>query len=537
MRLADSGRLVHQILADIVDEDPSAPLVDFITLEGDTASRLSRGDVWQRAQRFAWALAASGAARGDRVMTLLGNQPEFLTAFFGISAAGMVSVPLNTASRGDVLRAALEETEPTVVVTDEAYAPQIADVLDGTPSVTRFVVVGDASIISDPRSSSYEDFVRDAPLADPVEVATSDLATLLYTSGTTGRSKGVMCSHNMVVTWAEAARSCIGNHVEDVAFTCLPIYHGNGLCCTVLPTMLGRGRLAIAPRFSGTYFWRQVVNSQATTTNLLGAMGAILWRRDPSPLEREHRLRLIMIVPSPVDHYEEFEERFNLRLTELYGLTDNAIPLVIPHGERRPGSCGLPTEGWQCAVVNEYDEPVERGEVGELVLRPTKPYAGMSGYYRRPDATVEAWRNLWFHTGDYVRQDDEGWYYFVDRRKDSIRRGGENISSWEVEQAVLAHSAVLNAAAYGVDDEIMGHEVMASVIVQPGEKVEPQELVDQCAERLPRFAVPRYIAVLEAFPMTETEKVQKAALRDAGLVPGTWDSREQRYVDAGGSER
>jgi carnitine-CoA ligase len=529
--LADSGRLIHRLLSDLVDEGPSARLVDFVTPEGATANTLTRAEAWDDALRFAGALQACGAAAGDRVMLLLGNQPEFFGAFFGTSAAGMVSVPLNTAARGDVLRGALEETEPVVLITDEAYAPQVAGVLDGAPSVRHFVVVGETSTIPDERTASYEEFVRDASRASPAEVAPWDLATLLYTSGTTGRSKGVMCTHNMVVTWAEAARSCIGNGPDDVAFTCLPIYHGNGLCCTVLPTMIGRGRLAIAPKFSATYFWRQVHNSCATTTNLLGAMGSILWRRDRSPLERDHSLRLIMIVPSPVDHYEEFEQRFDVQLTELYGLTDNAVPLVIPHGERRPGSCGLPTEGWECGVVNEHDEPVPRGEIGELVLRPTKPYVAMSGYYRRPDATVEAWRNLWFHTGDYVRQDEDGWFYFVDRRKDSIRRGGENVSSWEVEQALLAHPAVLNAAAYGVDDEIMGQEVMASVILQPDAKAEPQEIIDHCAVRLPHFAVPRYLVALDSFPMTETEKVQKAALREASVVPGTWDARAQWYVN------
>jgi carnitine-CoA ligase len=526
MRLADSGRVLHQMLCDPAEEDPRADLVTFLAPDASVERRFTRGEVWEATRTVSGALRDVGVTAGDRVVMLVGNQPEFLPTLFGVSGVGAVSVPLNTTVRGDVLRATLSETEPAAVILDEQYAEQVAECLNALPVAARIAVVGDPGCINDPRAVGLEELVAAATPAAPANVAPWDLATILYTSGTTGPSKGVMCSHNMMVAWGEAAGWNIGYTKDDVAFTTLPLFHANALCCTMLASLQARGRVVFAPKFSASSFWRQVVESRATTANLLGAMATILWRRPPDPYEERHRLRLIMMAP----YHREFEERFGVPVTELYGLTDCSIPIAVPYGERRPGSCGLPTPGWKCAVVDEHDEPVARGEIGELVLRPDRPYIAMDGYWRRPEATVDAWRNLWFHTGDYVRQDDDGWFYFVDRRKDALRRGGENVSSWEVEQVLLSHPDVLYAAVYGIPDEVMGEEVMAAVILRPSAAVEPAELVDHCIPRLPGFAVPRYVRMLDDFPLTETEKVQKAALRDQGLVAGTWDERARNRI-------
>lgn len=525
MSLADSGRLAYRILEDIVVEDPDAAYVSFVDLDGQVEHAWTRAQAWEHARRLGAALLRADVQPGDRVLLMLGNQPEFISAFFGAALVGATVVPLNTAARGDQLEAMLEDSDPTVVLADEAYGEQLDECLHVlSRSLRHVVVVGEPWSADDSRLVAWDDFVAGAGLADPVEQHPWDLVALLFTSGTTGRSKGVMVSNNMLYRWAEAARFNIGYDEHDVAFTSLPIFHGNGLCCTLLPAMLGRSRLAFAPRFSASRFWRQVIETGATKTNLLGTMGTILWRQPESELDRAHSLELIMIVPVPLEYYEEFEERFGVHLTELYGLTDSAVPLAIPYGERQPGSCGVPTPGWECAVVNEADEPVERGEVGELVLRTHEPYMAMSGYWNRPEATVEAWRNLWFHTGDRVRQDEEGWFYFVDRDKDTIRRGGENIASMEVEQVVLAHPAVVSAAVYGPEDEVMGAEVMVAVVPQPDEEFDVEGLLAHCRRRLPKYAVPRYVRVMDAFPMTETEKIQKSALRDAGVTDDTWDA-------------
>jgi crotonobetaine/carnitine-CoA ligase len=252
-------------------------------------------------------------------------------------------------------------------------------------------------------------------------------------------------------------------------------------------------------------------------------MAPILWRQEPSHWEQAHKLRLGLVIPAPLDHYEEFEARFKIKCTELYGLTDANLPLGVPHGENRPGSCGVPVPGWECRLVDDYDEEVEPGEPGQLVVRPTRPWVGQLGYWRMPEATVAAWQNLWFHTGDLMRQDEDGWFYFLDRSKDAIRRSGENISSYEVEQVLLSHPAVFEAAVYAVRAELAEDEVMAAVVLEPGKETTPEEILKWCEPKLAYFAVPRYLDIRTSIPKTQTEKVQKQILRNEGVTPTAYD--------------
>jgi crotonobetaine/carnitine-CoA ligase len=370
---------------------------------------------------------------------------------------------------------------------------------------------------------AFDEFLEGA---DPVEPAAGepwDLAGIYFTSGTTGPSKGVMWSHNMGLYMSESSTFIMDYKPDDVLFTCLPLFHANALFVSFLAAVRYRARVVVAERFSASQFWRQVAESGATTVNLLGAMAPILWRQEPSEWEQAHTVRLALVVPAPVEHFDEFERRFNLKCTELYGLTDANIPLGIPAGEQRPGSCGVPVPGWECMVVDEHDEPVPANTPGELVVRPTLPFIGQLGYWRMPEQTVEAWRNLWFHTGDLVRQDEEGWFYFLDRSKDAIRRSGENISSFEVEQVLLSHPAVFEAAVYAVPAEMSEDEVMAAVVLEPGKEVTAAEILAWCEPRLAYFAVPRYVDIRSALPKTQTEKVQKQVLRSEGVSTNTFD--------------
>jgi crotonobetaine/carnitine-CoA ligase len=535
--LEGNRRLLHRMLEIAVQQRPDAPFAAFLGSEEVPTVELARGEVWQGAQLFAGALQRSGLRPGDHVALLLGNRPEFLFTLFGCSLAGVVSVPLNTALRGDILKYILAQAEPRVLCVDADLVAETRSAVEPAMSLEQLVVVGsEGNPGEDPRGISYKDFVAEAPPPVPADVEAWDNAAVLYTSGTTGPSKGVMCSHQMIWAWAEQANFVLAYEAGDVSFSCLPLFHGNALFCTLLPALMNMGRVAFAPRFSASAFWQQVHDSGATVTSLLGSMGTILWRQPPSTLERSHLLRLALVIPSPIEFYEQFEERFNTQLTELYGLTDSAIPLGVPHGERRPGSCGVPTPHWECAILDEHDEPVEVGSVGELALRPKQPHVGMNGYLKMPEATVLAWRNLWFHTGDYVRQDKDGWYYFVDRKKDAIRRRGENISSFEVEQVILSHEAVLDCAVLGVPSELMEEEVMAVVVIRPGMGVDPEALAEFCEPRLPYFAVPRFVRIVEELPRTKTEKVQKSLLRSIGITPDTWDGgdRGRRRKPTGG---
>jgi crotonobetaine/carnitine-CoA ligase len=517
MPLRDSGRHFHRALAEAAQEEPSATLVTFL---GDRA--YSRGEVHEASRRVAAGLREAGVEPGDRVALLLTNRVEFLTAFFAISQLGAVSVPLNTALRGDVLSYMLDSVGPCRLITEPVLAEQIGSVVVGHPGVTQMWSVGTDGAL--PGADDFAALAHAAPLADPLAPQPWELASILFTSGTTGPSKGVMWSHNLGICLAENSTWVMGYTSEDVVYTCLPLFHINALFTAFYAGLLARAPVVVAPRFSASSFWREIGENGVTVANMLGAMGAILWRQEPSPAEREHRLRLSMVVPFPKGYSTEFEERFAVRVTELYGSTDTGIPLGVPFGESRPGSCGVPTPGWECLLVDEDDEPVPVGEVGELVVRPTRPFVGQLGYWNMPEHTLEAHRNQWFHTGDVLVQDADGWYSFADRRKDALRVSGENVSSFEVEQAMLTHPAVVEAAVYAVPSELGEDSVMVAVVLEPGASAEPEELRTHVEPRLPYFAVPRYVDVREHLPKTPTEKVRKAVLRDEGITSSTWDA-------------
>jgi crotonobetaine/carnitine-CoA ligase len=522
MKLRDSGRNLHAALHTAAREDPSAPLVTFL---GDRT--YTRGELLESSLRAAAGLRAAGVGHGDRVALMMSNRVEFLTTYFALSQLGAVSVPLNTALRGDVLDYMLESVAPCRLVTEAAFTEQLAPAVVGRAGVGHVWSVDTSGAL--PGALPFAELASRAPLEDVVHPQPWELASILFTSGTTGPSKGVMWSHNLGICLAENSCWVMAYTGNDVIYTCLPLFHINALFTAFYAGLLVGAPVVVAPRFSASSFWREIGDNGATVANMLGAMGAILWRQEPALAERNHRLRLSMVVPFPKGYTEEFEERFQLTATELYGSTDTGIPLGIPFGERRPGSCGVPAPGWECLLVDEDDEPVAQGEVGELVVRPTRPFVGQLGYWNLPERTLEAHRNQWFHTGDALWQDADGWYYFADRKKDALRVSGENVSSFEVEQVLLSHPSVLEAAVYAVPSELGEDSVMAAVVLDPETpEMTPQQLRNHVVHRLPYFAVPRYIDVRSVLPKTATEKVRKAGLRDEGLTATTWDAGPQR---------
>jgi crotonobetaine/carnitine-CoA ligase len=289
--------------------------------------------------------------------------------------------------------------------------------------------------------------------------------------------------------------------------------------------------MAVEERFSATSFWARAREVDATIVHGIFGMVPILLGQPPNKHDRDHRVRTFYIGPSKLT--ETFRERFGAHIVEVYGATETGIITRTPYGEFRAGSCGRPnTESFDVRIVDDHDRPVPVGEVGEIVVRPKVPWAMMTGYYRKPQATVEAFRNLWFHTGDFGRFDEDGFVYFVDRKKDAIRRRGENISSFEVEAAVNAHPAVLESAAIAVPSPLAEDDVKVCVVLQPGSKLDPAELVRFLDERLPYFMVPRYVEFLPELPKTPNQKVRKVELRragDRGITEASWD-REKHGI-------
>lgn len=520
------GELIHSAVARVAADDPDRLCAGFI--EGRTRSY---GEMWDEAQRVAAGLRRLGVSNGHRVAIFLSNREEFLTTWLGISACGAVSVPVNIALKGDVLRYMFSQTTPDIVVTEAAFESSLSPVL--ASGATRVISVdggfGEGAL-------GFAELVEGSAAFTSPDIKDTDLASIMYTSGTTGPSKGVMWSHRTAISLAENATFALGYTRDDVSFSALPLFHGNALGITFLPTTRVGGRTAFATWFSAADFWKQCRDTDATVTSLLGTMAPILWNRPPDESDRSHRLRISLAAPKPTSYLDAFEERFGLTLTQVYGLTDVGLPICTPYGEVGPvGSCGKEHPDWKCALVDENDDVVPLGDPGELVGRPRRPFITALGYWQMPEATVEAWRNLWFHTGDLLRQDDEGWFYFVDRRKDAIRRAGENVSAFEVENRLLSNPDVQEAAVVAVDNELSEQDIMAVIVLEPGVRFDPDALWEYCDQGLPYFAVPRYLRVVESLPKTETGKVQKAMLRATGKDASTWDAgvRGRKYRRSG----
>jgi crotonobetaine/carnitine-CoA ligase len=339
-----------------------------------------------------------------------------------------------------------------------------------------------------------------------------------------------MASHAHAIAQAIDLADAFGYTADDVLYTCLPLSHGNAFLCCLLPTLVAGATIAVSRRFSASMFWSEVRRHGATQFNLLGAMANILWAQPERPDDADNPVRQCMAVPVPGPFYEGFEKRFGLALTSIYALTD--FGLITFKGPDAPRekllSAGPVRPEIELRIVDEDDMPLGTGEVGEIVLRAREPWFNPLGYYNMPQATLAAWRNLWFHTGDRGYLDQDGWLYFVDRKKDAIRRRGQNISSFEVEQMILRHPAVQDVAAFAMPSEMSEDEVMASVVLRPGERLSEAELIEHCQENMAYYMVPRFVEFRAELPRNASEKVLKYKLREEAeaRLAELWDCQK-----------
>ncbi len=456
------------------------------------------------------------------------NRIEMLDAFLGCGWSGAILVPINTAARGAQLRHMLENSGAKLLLVD-AELLSVIDELSVPDSLERVWVHGEPAAPSHERSYVVEPAFPAAAPAEPAQLGPDDTLGILYTSGTTGVSKGVCCPHGQFFWWGILAGEQLQISQDDHLFTCLPLFHTNALNA-FMQALLAGASYTVASRFSATRFWQQASESGATVTYLLGAMVGMLCNQPPRDHDTSHRVRIALAPAVPSQFQEEFERRFGPLIVEGYGSTELNFVIGSPPQEQRPGWMGRLLPEFDVVVADEHDAPVPTGTPGELLVRPREPFSTATGYFGMPDKTLEAWRNLWFHTGDRVLRDEDGWFRFVDRAKDAIRRRGENISSFEVEEALMTHPAVREAAVFPVPSELGEDEVMAAVIPAAGSTVEPVELVEHCIPRLAYFAIPRFIDVVSSLPLTDNGKIRKVVLRERGVTTETFD-REAAGID------
>jgi crotonobetaine/carnitine-CoA ligase len=484
--------------------------------------------------RWAAAFERLGVGAEDPVVAMLPNTLDACAIWLALGWLRAYDIPLNTAYRGRILASLVAHTEARIAVVAAEFLDLFAEVQDEMPLLEHVVVVGDHPEVSHRWKLSNADEALDETLLDDRDPPKQwDIGTILHTSGTTGMSKGVL------VPWAQLHSLSIGTipldemDSQDAWYSPFPMFHASGKM-SVYAMALVNGRTVLRDRFSTSEYWDDVHRFKCTTSLLMGTTAAFLGGQPRSDSDAENPLRFALVAPLPVDP-AAYGERFGIRVCSVFNMTEISSPIWTAWDVKDPQSCGRVREGFECRVVDENDIELPNGQVGELVVRSKEPWTLMAGYYKRPDATAEAWRNLWFHTGDVFRRDEEGYFYYLDRKKDSIRRRGENISSLEVEREVDDYPGVLECAVVGVPSELVEEEVKVTLVSSSENPVQPRELIEFLTERLPAFMVPRYVEILEQLPKTPTEKVRKELLRESGSE-GIWD-RERQGEAVGGAKR
>lgn len=482
------------------------------------ADRYGYDQAHDLSNRYANGFRALGIAKGDHVAVMLPNCPEFIWTIWGLAKLGAVAVPLNTAARGELLRYFITQSDSVAAVVAAEWAPRVAEALAGEHKLRTVVALGDGAplaALGRPvadlaafASASADEPGRDAVLA-------SDPQYIMYTSGTTGPSKGVISPHSQAHGVGRSLALNFGYRPDDVLYTCLPLFHGNALWYSCYAALWADAALAISPRFTATGFWDEIRTTGATQFNSLGAMTNILLRAPASPRDREHRVRQAMIVPLSPQTYREVSDRFGVQVTSLYAMTETfAVTMFTPDDpEAKGASAGRPRGLAELQIVSDEDEPLPTGEVGEICVRPLERGIVMAGYYKMAEATVRDTRDLWLHTGDRGWLDEEGYLFFVDRKKESIRRRGENISAYEVEMLISRHPAVMEVAAVPVTSELSEDEVMVYVVCRDGHSISEEELVRFANRNMAHFMVPRFVRFIDALPKTPSEKIEKYKLK------------------------
>ena len=511
------GRLVEQRAEHFGDRE-------YLVFEdaGGAVQVLTYSDLELRTNAVANSLVAQGLTRGDRVLVMLRNSVEFVVAILAAAKMGAVSVPVNTASVGPDLRHVLNLVEPRATIAHVDYADLVAGEAALVGTVVLAAVVGEpvgGSARSEARRAAvpWDRLAQGDPGAVPHDGSSDDLLQLLMTSGTTARPKAVMHTHaNRIRSGYRVTATC-RLFPEDRSLSAFPAFHVNCLDGTLFAALVSGGTAVLLEEFSARRFWDQVTHHRATIVPLLPTVIRALLARPPSAADREHSVRYVGTgLHLSSEELEQFAQRYGIpAITTGYGLTEASTGVLstLQEGDQHYPSIGMPLLDRMVELVDENDAPVEVGQTGEIVVQGTPGRTVMLGYYGDPEATKEALREGWLHTGDLAQRDADGYFYFMGRSKDMIKRSGENVAAQEVEVAVLEHEAVLEVAVVGAPDPFRDEAVKAFVILRPGASLELDALKAHCASRLADFKIPTLLEVVDDLPRGLLGKVDKKVLR------------------------
>jgi crotonobetaine/carnitine-CoA ligase len=493
----------------------AAETPDAIALEHVDGRRLTYSELHAHGQAWASAFESLGIGAGDHVATLLPNTFDAHRALIGLGWLRAVEVPLNTAYVGRMLAYTLDHSDATCLLTTSEYLDRVEAIRQEAPKLLQVLVVD---------ADEFADRAATSSAVGWIGPEYRDIHSLMFTSGTTGPSKAVITPWAVMYQfWSWVPDDALA--AGEGLYCTMPMFHNSGRSAFNYAMVCG-ARFVVRDRFSATHFWDDVRATDCRTAALIGPMTALLYSATPSPDDGDNPLRDVILGPM-IPEIDDFERRFGVRTATCYGQTEVGIPIATGWDHGPWANCGRARMDYpwpEARVVDEYDEPVPVGDVGELVVRSAEPWALNVGYYKMPEQTVEAWRNGWFHTGDAFRVDEEGWYYFVDRLRDAIRRRGENISSFEVETSVNEYEDVVECAAVGVPAAHGEDDVLIAVIVRDRAGFDPAALLAFLEPRMPRFMLPRYVEVVDDLPRTEASmRVRKHEIRALGVTDATYD--------------
>ncbi|ODP38424.1 AMP-binding protein [Sphingomonas turrisvirgatae] len=512
--------------------DRRGPDFEFLDFSGTTYT-LGALDI--RSTQLAHGLRAAGALPGHCVTSVLDNCVEQILLLLACAKIGAIHVPLNTAYKGEYLRHQVSDSGAVVLVAEKEYVERMIQIEGGIPEARVLLVKGDmpaaAAVRLDvrPLSSAFVDTTEPTGFA----VKPADLSMLIYTAGTTGPSKGCMISQNYACNMARQIGEAMLYNEDDVVWTPLPGFHMNQYTATILPALMAGCKAAVYPRFSVSRFWGEIERTGATVVQILSSMITLIADAadDPAAERYKGKLRLLAGTPIPEVYQNKWKDRFGVKYTAqiCFGLTECALVTSVPIDVERPAnSSGTHNDDFDVRIVDENDNEVPAGQSGEIIIRPKRPHVMFEGYWRRPEATAALLRNCWFHTGDIGMFDEQGWFYFVDRKKDYLRRRGENISSMEMEGVFRLHPQINEVAVHAVFADMEDDVKVTCTLVEDATLTE-EELCRWSVDNLPYFAVPRFIEFRAALPKNPVGRVLKYELRDEGITQTTWDREKSQF--------
>ena len=524
-------RTVGRILARQADR-----LADKNFIETTSGDCISYRDMHLRSNQFAQGAAAFGIEYQEPVLVMLPDTIDYVTVWCGLAKRGAIEVPINLAYRKNILKRLCNDSTAKRIIIDCQYVERLEEIADDLEHLDCVILYAEdqkldsygtlpPKLAQTYQVAGFEDLFSDISTDFEPAPQFSDLVGIMYTSGTTGASKGVSTTHSHSFCYADGAAEIFYLSEEDRFYTAgLPLFHLAGQWGVCYASMIYGATVVLRKGYRNDNFWPDIAEHSCTVVFLLGAIANFLWQQPKLPEDSETPLKKVGMFPVMTEH-KQFRERFGVEISTGYGSTESPCPVIHHFDEPLPNhQCvGFPTGRYDVKILDENDQVCTTGIVGEICTRPRAPWEIMLNYWRQPEYTAKVFRNLWYHTGDAGYQDDEGRLFFVDRLTDSMRRRGENISSMEVEDEVNQHPDVLECAVFPVLAEHSEQEVMVVITPQPDVTIEPEKLIRFLDQRMAYFMIPRYIEFTAAIPKTPTGKMEKYKLRSKGITPSTWD--------------